>query len=128
MLELLSELDLLMFFRDGGSSSITSVPSMETNMVTVLDIQNKFIVLQTRIPDVVSVLSEWGSLYVLSGQVQLCLFHLQEKDLQSKLGLLFKKNLYDVAIRYGIWPCLLLLFIFIQLYYLFKLKYVIFYK
>ncbi|KAJ9600043.1 hypothetical protein L9F63_009660, partial [Diploptera punctata] len=27
------------------------------------------------------------------------LYHLQEKDLQSKLALLFKKNLYDVSIR-----------------------------
>lgn len=27
------------------------------------------------------------------------LYHLDEKDLQSKLSLLFKKNLYDVAIR-----------------------------
>lgn len=68
-------------------------------MVTVLDIQNKFIVLQTPIQEVISVLSESGSLYVLSGQLQGCLFHLQEKDLQSKLTLLFKKNLYDVAIR-----------------------------
>ena len=27
------------------------------------------------------------------------MYHLDEKDLQSKLSLLFKKNLYDIAIR-----------------------------
>lgn len=26
-------------------------------------------------------------------------YHLDEKDLQSKLNLLFKKNLYDIAVR-----------------------------
>ncbi|XP_034252535.1 vacuolar protein sorting-associated protein 11 homolog [Thrips palmi] len=84
---------------DSPGSSLVSPFSVDTHMVTVLDIQNKFIVLQTPIPEVISVLSESGSLYVLSGQLQPCLFHLQEKDLQSKLTLLFKKNLYDVAIR-----------------------------
>lgn len=87
-----------------ATPDVTTVPfaspsTPETHLITVLDIQNKFIVLQTSIQDVISVLSEWGSLYVLSGQSQPCLFHLLEKDLQSKLALLFKKNLYDVAIR-----------------------------
>lgn len=76
-----------------------SLSNAETHIVTVLDIQNKFIVLQTPVQEVISVLSEWGSLYVLSGQSQSHIIHLQEKDLQSKLVLLFKKNLYDVAIR-----------------------------
>ncbi|XP_026290082.1 vacuolar protein sorting-associated protein 11 homolog [Frankliniella occidentalis] len=84
---------------DTPGGMIGSKSGSETHMVTVLDIQNKFIVLQTPMQDVISVLSEWGSLYVLSGQSDPCLFHFQEKDLQSKLGLLFKKNLYDVAIR-----------------------------
>jgi hypothetical protein len=48
-------------------------------------------------PEVLAVLTEWGSFYVLGGDKKL--YHLQEKDLQSKLALLFKKNLYDVSIR-----------------------------
>ncbi len=41
--------------------------SLEMNLVTVYDIQNKFIAYSAPIPEVVDVLSEWGSLYVLAG-------------------------------------------------------------
>jgi hypothetical protein len=71
--------------------------ALEKHMVTVLDIQNKFIVFSAPMREVQAVLTEWGSFYVLGGDKKLC--HLQEKDLQSKLALLFKKNLYDVSIR-----------------------------
>lgn len=47
--------------------------------------------------EIISVLSEWGSLYVLTASGNLS--QLIEKDLQSKLSVLFKKNLYDVAVR-----------------------------
>lgn len=70
---------------------------VEKHMVTVLDIQNKFIVFSAPMREVLAVLTEWGSFYVLGGDKKL--YHLQEKDLQSKLALLFKKNLYDVSIR-----------------------------
>lgn len=71
--------------------------SLEKHMVTVLDIQNKFIVFSAPMREVQAVLAEWGSFYVLGGDKKL--YHLSEKDLQSKLALLFKKNLYDVSIR-----------------------------
>ncbi|PSN48268.1 hypothetical protein C0J52_03049, partial [Blattella germanica] len=70
---------------------------MEKHIVTVLDIQNKFIVFSAPMREVQAVLTEWGSFYILGGDKKL--YHLQEKDLQSKLALLFKKNLYDVSIR-----------------------------
>ena len=41
--------------------------------------------------------SEWGMLYGLGEDQKL--FHLVEKDIQSKLDLLFKKNFYDIAIK-----------------------------
>lgn len=63
----------------------------------VLDIQNKFIVYSAPIQRVKAILKEWGAFYILD--VDNKLHHLDEKDLQSKLMLLFKKNLYDVAIR-----------------------------
>ncbi|KAG8258028.1 Vacuolar protein sorting-associated protein 11 [Homalodisca vitripennis] len=69
----------------------------EKHILTVLDIQNKFIVFTAAMREVRAVLAEWGSLYVLTGDHALSL--LIEKDLQSKLALLFKKNLYDVSIR-----------------------------
>lgn len=69
----------------------------EGNLITVLDIHNKFIVFSAMMPKIKAVLSEWGAFYILDEQNRL--YHLDEKDLQSKLSLLFKKNLYDVAIR-----------------------------
>ncbi|XP_051174547.1 vacuolar protein sorting-associated protein 11 homolog [Leptopilina boulardi] len=72
-------------------------PGADKHMITVLDIQNKFIVFSASMLSVQAVLSEWGGFFILSGDNKL--YHLDEKDLQSKLSLLFKKNLYDVSIR-----------------------------
>lgn len=66
-------------------------------MVTVLDIQNKFIIFSATINEVKAVFNEWGAFYILDSDYNV--YHLDEKDLQTKLSLLFKKNLYDVAIR-----------------------------
>ena len=70
---------------------------MNMCIVTVYDIQNKLIAYSGPMPDVIDVLCEWGALYVLAGDRRLYL--LQEKDTQTKLEILFKKNLYQLAIR-----------------------------
>lgn len=67
------------------------------DLITVLDIHNKFIVFSASVTSIRAVLNEWGAFYILDNDNKL--YHLDEKDLQSKLSLLFKKNLYDVAIR-----------------------------
>ncbi|XP_046491290.1 vacuolar protein sorting-associated protein 11 homolog isoform X2 [Neodiprion pinetum] len=72
-------------------------PGADKHTITVLDIQNKVIVFSAPMLSVQAVLSEWGGFFILSGNSKL--YHLDEKDLQSKLTLLFKKNLYDVSIR-----------------------------
>ncbi|XP_046752959.1 vacuolar protein sorting-associated protein 11 homolog isoform X2 [Diprion similis] len=72
-------------------------PGADKHTITVLDIQNKVIVFSAPMLSVQAVLSEWGGFFILSGNSKL--YHLDEKDLQSKLALLFKKNLYDVSIR-----------------------------
>ncbi|XP_057664940.1 vacuolar protein sorting-associated protein 11 homolog [Diorhabda carinulata] len=79
------------------SESSVSNSSSETNLLTVLDIHNKFIIFSTTMPKVKAILNEWGSLYIVDENNMV--YHLDEKDLQSKLSLLFKKNLYDIAIR-----------------------------
>lgn len=68
-----------------------------SHTLIVLDIQNKFIVFSSPLQKVKAILKEWGAFYILDDENNL--HHLDEKDLQSKLMLLFKKNLYDVAIR-----------------------------
>ncbi|KFB46003.1 AGAP002665-PA-like protein [Anopheles sinensis] len=65
--------------------------------LTVIDIQNKFIVFTSPIEEVVAILTEFGTCYILTEGKQI--LHLDEKDLQSKLNVLFKKNLYDIAVR-----------------------------
>ncbi|XP_069106820.1 vacuolar protein sorting-associated protein 11 homolog isoform X1 [Argopecten irradians] len=70
--------------------------SLEMNIVTVYDIQNKFIAYSAPYPDVIGVMCEWGSVYLLGGDRKL--YQLQEKDTQTKLEMLFKKNNYQLAI------------------------------
>ncbi|XP_047535225.1 vacuolar protein sorting-associated protein 11 homolog [Vanessa atalanta] len=77
------------------ASSSTNTP--KSHHITILDIQNKFIVFSKSFEEIDAVLTEWGSFYILTKNKEM--IYLEEKDLQSKLSLLFKKNLYDVAIR-----------------------------
>lgn len=65
--------------------------------VTIFDVQNKFIAFTSPIPNALQIISEWGSLLILTKEK--AIHQLVEKDLHSKLDILFKKNLYDVAIR-----------------------------
>lgn len=44
-----------------------------------------------------TILVEFGTCFIITTGKEV--FHLDEKDLQSKLSLLFKKNLYDIAVR-----------------------------
>lgn len=75
----------------GGSSQPRNV-----NVVTVYDIQNKFIAFTGTFQGVIDVVCEWGSLFVITMENKI--FQLEEKDTQTKLEILFKKNLYAMAI------------------------------
>ncbi|KAG9482526.1 hypothetical protein GDO78_011285 [Eleutherodactylus coqui] len=68
----------------------------ERQTLTVYDLGNKLIAYSCFLNDVVDVLAEWGSLYVLTRDGLLHALH--EKDTQTKLEMLFKKNLYVMAI------------------------------
>lgn len=94
---------LIIISKTNRPSSLNAMPNEIQNntsqgdLITVLDIHNKFIVFSATMPKIKAILSEWGAFYILDEDNNL--YHLDEKDLQSKLSLLFKKNLYDVAIR-----------------------------
>ncbi|XP_048481068.1 vacuolar protein sorting-associated protein 11 homolog isoform X1 [Plutella xylostella] len=79
------------------NASTSNAPTPKSHHVTILDIQNKFIVFSKTFDEIDAIITEWGSFYILTKSKGL--IYLDEKDLQSKLTLLFKKNLYDVAIR-----------------------------
>ncbi|XP_046856298.1 vacuolar protein sorting-associated protein 11 homolog [Xenia sp. Carnegie-2017] len=82
------------------SNDMRTIPGQSStrpmSLVTIYDIQNKFIAFSGPLPSVFDVLSEWGCLYVLTSDNTI--YQFQEKDTQTKLEILFKKNLYAVAI------------------------------
>jgi hypothetical protein len=68
------------------------------SILSIFDLQNKFIAYTAPVRTIKAVFSEWGSLFTISTDLKM--LQLTEKDIQSKLELLFKKNFYDVAIKY----------------------------
>ncbi|VVC97404.1 unnamed protein product [Leptidea sinapis] len=87
----------LVFTTNETLNRSTTSTSPKSHHVTILDIQNKFIVFSKSFEEIVAVITEWGSFYILTKSKEM--IYLDEMDLQSKLSLLFKKNQYDVAIR-----------------------------
>ncbi|XP_068096951.1 vacuolar protein sorting-associated protein 11 homolog isoform X1 [Hyperolius riggenbachi] len=71
-------------------------PAGDRQTLTIYDLGNKLIAYSCTLTDVVDVLAEWGSLYVFTRDGLLHALH--EKDTQTKLEMLFKKNLYVMAI------------------------------
>eukprot|EP01083_Nonionella_stella_P075667 205784_1 len=63
--------------------------------LTVYDIRDKFIAFQGRFDDVVEVISEWGAIFVVTQQK---VYQLREKDLSTKMQMLFKKHLYGISL------------------------------
>lgn len=65
--------------------------------LTVIDVTNRFIVFTSTIESVSAVFVEFGTCYILTKNNQM--YHLDEKDLQSKLNSLYKKNMFDTAVK-----------------------------
>ncbi|KAI1230668.1 hypothetical protein IHE44_0008543, partial [Lamprotornis superbus] len=73
----------------------------DKQVLNIYDLCNKFIAYSSIFDDIVDVLAEWGSLYVLTRDGTI--HALQEKDTQTKLEackfMLFRKNLFEMAIN-----------------------------
>ncbi|GAB6019030.1 Vacuolar protein sorting-associated protein 11 [Chamberlinius hualienensis] len=78
-----------------SSSTVSGI--CDSNVVSIYDVQNKFMAYSASVPHVIDVIHEWGSLYLVCKDKKL--YHLQERDTQNKLETLFKKNLYALAIQ-----------------------------
>ena len=92
---------LVVVSKDQTNYSLAKPVSTTENVkqiLTIFDIQNKFIAYSAPIKAIKALTSEWGLLYGLNDANDV-LFQLVEKDIQSKLELLFKKNFYDIAIK-----------------------------
>ena len=59
--------------------------NLDMNIVTIYDIQNKFIAFHGPIPQVFGVFCEWGSLYIISADRKASLI---------EIGLILSNNLY----------------------------------
>eukprot|EP01119_Soliformovum_irregulare_P007415 TRINITY_DN1982_c0_g1_i1.p1 TRINITY_DN1982_c0_g1~~TRINITY_DN1982_c0_g1_i1.p1 ORF type:complete len:907 (-),score=260.18 TRINITY_DN1982_c0_g1_i1:49-2769(-) len=70
----------------------------KTNTMTIYDMKNRLIAYsESRFQNITHVVSEWGSIFILTADGKM--FQFEEKDTQTKLETLFKKNLYLVAIN-----------------------------
>jgi vacuolar protein sorting-associated protein 11 len=68
------------------------------NTFTVYDLKNKYVAYsENRFRNITQVVCEWGSVFVFCGGGEI--WRLEEKDTQTKLDTLFRKNLYSVAIN-----------------------------
>ncbi|KAJ9551538.1 hypothetical protein OSB04_015583 [Centaurea solstitialis] len=72
-------------------------PRSGTNTFNIFDLKNRLIAHSIVGKEVSHMLCEWGSiLLIMSDKSAVCI---GEKDMESKLDMLFKKNLYTVAIN-----------------------------
>eukprot|EP00475_Leptophrys_vorax_P003669 TRINITY_DN12152_c0_g1_i2.p1 TRINITY_DN12152_c0_g1~~TRINITY_DN12152_c0_g1_i2.p1 ORF type:complete len:731 (-),score=192.03 TRINITY_DN12152_c0_g1_i2:68-2260(-) len=67
------------------------------NSINIYDLNNQLVVFSGKFDTVQDIIIEWASLFVVStsGTIQ----KLSEKDLSKKMELLFKRNMYQVAIN-----------------------------
>lgn len=87
---------LVIVGREGPRAADAASSVSRINTVTVYDTKNKFIAFAAGFNDVTHVMDEWGALFVLTGDGKM--YKLSEKDFQTKLEVLYRKHLYEIAI------------------------------
>ena len=80
-----------------GYLAVAIADGSNKDSVTIFDVQNKIICFSAPVKTLISICAEWGTVLLISADGKI--IQLVEKDLQSKLQILFKKNFYDVAIK-----------------------------
>ena len=79
---------------------VTAIKTKMTNAkrveVCIYDNANKYVAFQQQFDDLITIISEWGSVFILT---QTALIKLRDKDLQEKLNEFFRNNLYEKAIQ-----------------------------
>ena len=80
----------LMYWYRGYLTTLSD-EGLDKATITIFDVQNKFIGFTALIKPILAVISEWGSIFLSR------IHQLLEKDTQSKLTILFRKNFYNVS-------------------------------
>lgn len=65
--------------------------------LNIYDVRNKYIAHSSSIPEIQEIFSEWGQLFIITTDGHVILF--REKDTQTKLDTLFKKNQFGLVIE-----------------------------
>merc|ERR1719278_936784 len=86
----------LMYWYRGYLTTVSD-EGLDKATITIFDVQNKFIGFTAPIKPILAVVSERGSILLVTQEGKL--HQLLEKDTQSKLAILFRKNFYDVAVK-----------------------------
>jgi hypothetical protein len=86
----------LFWFRNHLISVDQTPNNPNYHTVTVYEPRNKFIAFTASFQKVTNLAFEWGNIYVIQADGKI--FQMSEKDTQTKLDTLFKKNLYTTAI------------------------------
>lgn len=82
--------------RPQTSDNNSDIPSRPVNL-NIYDIKNKYIAHSSTIPEIQEIVSDWGHLFVICTNGKVILF--REKDTQSKLETLFRKNQFSLVIE-----------------------------
>eukprot|EP00898_Chlorokybus_atmophyticus_P007261 jgi/Chlat1/7536/Chrsp62S00554 len=88
---------LMAWFRGHLLTVTTANNNRARCTLNIYDLKNKLIAYSGQFGDIRHLLCEWGAIIVITEDKQV--FSLMEKDLQTKLNMLYKKNLYPVAIN-----------------------------
>jgi hypothetical protein len=75
-----------------------SQTAAELQTLAVYDTNPQLTAYSVGIPRIQCVLNEWGYIHILTGDGEL--HRLIEKDLHSRLHLLFRKNCYQLALQF----------------------------
>ena len=84
----------LMYWYRGYLTTVSD-EGLDKATITIFDVQNKFIGFTAPIKPILAVVSEWGSIFLVTQEGKI--HQLLEKDTQSKLTILFRKNFYNVS-------------------------------
>ena len=82
---------------DSVDSAMVGRPDSEKHICTIYDIRNKYIAFSATFSSINQIFAEWGYIFVLLDNGRLV--QIREKDMNSKLELLFKKQQYSLAIE-----------------------------
>ncbi|KAH8342801.1 hypothetical protein KR084_005135, partial [Drosophila pseudotakahashii] len=76
-----------------------SILKQNISTLIIVDTENKIIVFQKQLQELLNITSETDFCYIISNTNQCKVFLLQQLNISNKIRILIEKNLYDIALR-----------------------------